>query len=58
MKYLTHGLIMLTGLAYYSEWTDDDYPPLSWKQTGYPGPADGYAVSMGYELTEFEENDY
>jgi hypothetical protein len=58
VKYLTHGLIMLIGQAYYSEWTDDNYPPLSWKQTDYPGPADGYAALLGYELTEFEEDDY
>lgn len=58
VKYLVHGLTMLIGIAYYSEWADDDYPPQSWVQTGYPGPADGYAVSMGYELTEFEEDEH
>ena len=31
---------------------------LGWRQADYPGPSDGYPVLLGYEVEEFEENDY
>lgn len=37
---------------------DETGGSLGWKQTGYPGPSDGYRVGMGYELEAFEENEY
>ncbi len=36
----------------------DDSRSLGWQQAGYPGPADGYPVMLGYELESFEENEY
>lgn len=57
VQYLAAATVVVTELAYYSEWGDDG-DPQGWQQAGYPGPADGYAVSMGHEVEEFEENDY
>lgn len=64
----------LTAIGYYSEWeaygSTRTEPPSrrelerpvdevqSRRQTGYPGPAPGYAGLRGFELTEFRENDY
>lgn len=64
----------LTAIGYYSEWeaygSTRTEPPSrrelqepvdevqSRRQTGYPGPAPGYAKLRGFELTEFRENDY
>lgn len=34
---------------------DEDELP-GWRQTGYPGPADGYAALRGYEVQRFSED--
>jgi hypothetical protein len=58
VAYLMQGAMFITAMAAYSDWGDDREHPQGWQQTDYPGPADGYAVHMGYEVEEFEENDY
>lgn len=53
-------------ILYYSEWSGyDDFSDKhdrtfsgdvqSWTQTDYPGPTDGFAVLLGYEVRTFEE---
>jgi hypothetical protein len=55
-------------MGYYSEWygygttrlnmPDDrvlEYPPVSWEQVGYPGPARGYLLLSGFLIDEFTE---
>lgn len=65
---------ILTALGYYSEWAGygetKTAPPSQRaletpvdrvqgrRQTGYPGPAPGYAGYRGFEVSEFRENDY
>lgn len=61
--YLAQALNTLPQLAYYSEWCTEGTPDeprevQSWRQTGYPGPADGYRAHRGYECREFEEDDW
>lgn len=51
ITYLAGLLVPLTELAYYSDWFDEQ----GWEQAGYPGPADGYAVMMDYEVETFAE---
>jgi hypothetical protein len=58
VAYLMQGALFVTTMAAYSDWGDDTADPQGWQQADYPGPADGYAVHMGYEVDEFEENDY
>lgn len=62
IQFLASSLPILVEFVYYSETTadgdDKTVRSLGWKQADYPGPADGYRVGMGYELDEFEENDY
>jgi len=58
VAYLMQGALFITTMAAYSDWGDDSERPQGWEQADYPGPADGYAVHMGYEVDEFEENDY
>jgi hypothetical protein len=58
VQYLAGATVVLVQFCYYTELTGDDEGSQGWTQTGYPGPADGYAVSMGYEVDEFEEDDY
>lgn len=58
VAYLMQGAMFITAMAAYSDWGDDSERPQGWQQADYPGPADGYAVHMGYEVDEFEENDY
>jgi hypothetical protein len=58
VAYLMQGALFITVMAAYSDWGDDRELPQGWEQVGYPGPADGYAVHMGYKVDEFEENDY
>jgi hypothetical protein len=59
VQFLASSLPILIEFVYYSEVTGDEGEgSLGWDQTGYPGPAEGYAVGMGYEIAEFEENDY
>ncbi|WP_276257721.1 hypothetical protein [Haloglomus litoreum] len=58
VAYLMQGALFITTMAAYSDWGDDAEEPQGWQQANYPGPADGYAVHMGYEVDEFEENDY
>jgi hypothetical protein len=58
VAYLMQGALFITAMAAYSDWGDDSERPQGWEQADYPGPADGYAVHMGYEVDEFEENDY
>lgn len=56
LRSLVHALNVLVQFAYYSGLTAED--PLAWRQTGYPGPADGYAAHRGYAVERFEEDDY
>lgn len=60
VQYLASSLPILVEFAYYSETTADEGEDrsLGWRQADYPGPADGYEVMLGYELDEFEENEY
>ena len=60
MQFLASSLPILVEFVYYSETTaeGDDDRSLGWRQADYPGPADGYPVMLGYELDEFEENEY
>ncbi|WP_178916179.1 hypothetical protein [Natronomonas gomsonensis] len=60
IQFLASSLPILVEFVYYSEVTADDGEErsLGWRQADYPGPADGYAVGMGYEVEEFEENEY
>ncbi|MCY4732676.1 hypothetical protein KY092_19225 [Natronomonas gomsonensis] len=60
IQFLASSLPILVEFVYYSEATADDGEErsLGWQQADYPGPADGYPVGMGYEIEDFEENDY
>lgn len=60
IQFLASSLPILVEFVYYSEATADDGEErsLGWRQADYPGPSDGYAVGMGYEVEKFEENDY
>lgn len=60
VKYLANIAVVLVQVSYYSDWGTDeaDLPPRGWEQADYPGPAAGYAVSMGYEVEAFEEDEY
>ncbi|MFQ3318869.1 MAG: hypothetical protein ACI8UR_000531 [Natronomonas sp.] len=60
IQFLASSMPILIEFTYYSEVTaeEDEERSLGWKQAEYPGPADGYAVGIGYEVDEFEENDY
>lgn len=60
IQFLASSLPILVEFVYYSEATADDGEErsLGWRQADYPGPADGYQVGMGYEIADFEENDY
>lgn len=69
IQFLASSLPILIEFLYYSEATadgddsaevagDGTARSLGWKQAGYPGPADGYQVGLGYELDAFEENEY
>lgn len=58
VAYLMQGALFITTMAAYSDWGDDTEQPQGWQQADYPGPAEGYAVHMGYEVDEFAENDY
>lgn len=55
VHYLVQVVLSTILFTYYSDWGGSEQ---GWKQTGYPGPADGYAVLLGYEVDDFEENDY
>jgi hypothetical protein len=59
-QFLASSLPILVESVYYSETTADEGEArsLGWRQAGYPGPADGYPVMLGYELDAFEENEY
>lgn len=54
VNYLAQAVVSVALFGYYSDWGDRQ----GWEQADYPGPADGYAVSMGYEVDAFEENAY
>ena len=60
IQFLASSLPILVESVYYSETTADEGEArsLGWRQAGYPGPADGYPVMLGYELDAFEENEY
>ena len=60
VQFLASSLPILVESVYYSETTADEGEArsLGWRQAGYPGPADGYPVMLGYELDAFEENEY
>lgn len=57
LRGLGHVLNVVTQFAYYSGLTESG-EPRAWRQTGYPGPADGNAAHRGYEVEAFEEDDY
>ena len=69
--FLVSALHALVNAGHYTEWSgygptkldaptrwEFQEPSLGWRQTGYPGPADGYADHRGYEVRQFRENDY
>lgn len=69
--FLVSALHALVNAGHYTEWagygdtktdspTDWEFrePSLGWRQTGYPGAADGYAAHRGYAVRRFRENDY
>ena len=60
VQFLASSLPILVESVYYAETTADEgeVRSLGWRQAGYPGPADGYPVMLGYELDAFEENEY
>ena len=60
VQFLASSLPILVESVYYAETTADEGEArsLGWRQAGYPGPADGYPVMLGYELDAFEENEY
>jgi hypothetical protein len=58
IQYLASALVALTETLYYGELTGDGETSQGWEQADYPGPADGYAVLLGYEVDAFEEDDY
>lgn len=72
LKYLIRGITTVPLITYYGEWDGYDQDGgkripdpqsftgsvQSWDQTGFPGLKDGYDVFRGYEVEEFEENDY
>jgi hypothetical protein len=58
VQYIAGATVVLVQFCYYTELTGDGEGSQGWTQAGYPGPAEGYAVSMGYEVDEFEEDDY
>lgn len=60
IKFLASSLPILVEFVYYSETTaaDGEQRSLGWTQAGYPGPADGYPVLLGYEVDAFEEDEY
>lgn len=54
VDHLVQALVTVTEVAYYSDWQAEQ----GWEQAGYPGPSDGYAVSLGYEVEAFEEDEF
>lgn len=58
VQYLAGALVALTETLYYGELTGDGERSQGWQQADYPGPSDGYAVMLGYELDAFAEDDY
>jgi hypothetical protein len=56
VQYLAGATVVLVQFCYYTELTGDgadgEVGSQGWTQAGYPGPADGYAVSMGSEVEE------
>lgn len=60
IQFLASSMPILVEFVYYSEATAEEQAErsLGWRQADYPGPADGYPVMLGYELEEFEENEY
>lgn len=58
VQYLAGATVVLVQFCYYTELTGDREGSQGWTQAGYPGPSDGYAVSMGYEVEAFEEDEY
>lgn len=58
VQYLSSALVSLTETLYYGDLTGDGETSQGWWQADYPGPSDGYAVLLGYELAAFEEDEY
>lgn len=61
LSFLVQGLHTIVLMAAYSDWGVDEPSPETvqgWRQTGYPGPADGYPAFRGYEVEVFEEDAY
>ncbi|SEW13779.1 hypothetical protein [Natrinema salifodinae] len=72
-KKLSGSILSLTAYGYYSEWSGYENGTAAMadreldraagtvqghRQTGYPGPADGYAGFRGYPIESFDENDW
>jgi hypothetical protein len=72
LDFMIDGLVTMVVMNYYGEWTgyDESENPLlpnpdsfsgdvqGWNQSKFPGQSPGYAVLKGYEVEEFEENDW
>lgn len=70
VKYQIMGLNAFTQFGFYNEWagytngtacpTERNFAGVdavpSFEQTGYPGPAKGYAALRGYEVRQFEDD--
>lgn len=72
INFVLDGLVSIPLINYYSEWpgyvdptnlltidpNTGDKHVQSWEQTKFPGREPGYAILRGYEIDEFEENEY
>ncbi len=57
VRFLAMGLNAFPLLGYYSEWAGETQRANpAWRQTGYPGPAEGYSEHMGYEVESFDDD--
>jgi hypothetical protein len=57
VRFLAMGLNAFPLLGYYSEWAGETQRANpAWRQTGYPGPAEGYSGHMGYEVESFNDD--
>lgn len=57
LRELGHVLPVLVMFSYYAGAAEPESPQ-AWEQTGYPGPADGYATACEYEVESFVEDEY
>jgi len=57
VRFLALGVNAFPLLGYYSEWAGETQRANpAWRQTGYPGPAEGYSEHMGYEVASFDDD--